>query len=61
MAIERVPEFMAKLIVKGFEENPIKTPSIEDIVDVFEAYKFKVLIRVNTATVETFVKWVDDD
>jgi hypothetical protein len=61
MAIEGVPELMAKLIVKGLEENPINRPSIEDIVDVFEAYKFKILIGVNTASVEKFVEWVDDN
>jgi hypothetical protein len=53
------PEFIAKLIVKGLEENAMKRPSIEDIFDVFEAYKFKILTGVNTAEVEEFIEWVE--
>jgi serine/threonine protein kinase len=53
------PEFMAKLIVKGLEEDPKERPSIEDIFDVFEAYKFKIITGVNTVEVEKFLEWVE--
>jgi hypothetical protein len=54
-----VPEFMANLIVKGLEENPIERPLIEDIFDVFEEHEFRILHGIDTAAVHEFLAWVD--
>jgi serine/threonine protein kinase len=56
-----VLEFMAKLIVKGLDENPIESPSIENIFYIFEAYEFKILSGVDSAAVDGFLIWVKNN